>query len=381
MRNRGLKLVLILASVFVALYVRSILIDASNNDLRDYSAWYDFIVAHGQIRAFSSHFYSYSPPFIYLISLVSLFSWIPKIAAIKLISILFDFSAAIAVYKIINYFSGNEIKAFFGFCTALLLPTVIAVSSIWGQSDVIYTSFLLWMVYALLSKRNIAALVLFSIAIAFKLQAIFVAPLILILFITKKIEWKWIFILPVINFLAFVPALLAGCPFKDLLFTYPNQATNFSSLSMNAPNPYILLAGDAHYSMRAVLLGVAFAGFCTLIYMIFRFQKDKYIPSDFYIYDATLLSMILPFVLPKMSERYFFLAAFLLFIIAFKNKRFLVPAILIQASSILSYISFARLIPIDTTVIAFFINCIVVFLVIVEYFREINFRILSRAAA
>jgi Gpi18-like mannosyltransferase len=78
-----------------------------------------------------------------------------------------------------NYLPG--LSPLFAALAVLFTPTVILNSSFWGQADAIHTTFLLACLYFLVTRREIPAFIAFGVAVAFKLQAIFLAPLLLIL--------------------------------------------------------------------------------------------------------------------------------------------------------------------------------------------------------
>jgi Gpi18-like mannosyltransferase len=333
---------LISAWILMALILRYIFFPVESYDMRAFlEPWYDFIVAHGQFRAFRYAFYDYSPAYMYLISLMTFFSWIPKITAIKIISIIFDFSAAAAVFKIIQY-KKNDLKlSWIGFIGTLYLPTVFVQSGMWGQCDIIFTSFLLWMMYALMRDRNVLAVVFFAIAFSLKAQAMFIAPMLLVLFLNKKIKWGWIFLIPGVYFISIIPAWLAGRPLLDLLTIYFSQVSVYKLLSLSAPNFYYFFSDPKYYSTGAVLIGLIVATIIGCIYLFLRWRKFKQFTDGSYFFDAITITFIFPFVLPLMHDRYFFIAAILLFVLAFLDRRALWPAILIQITSMISY--FARL--------------------------------------
>ena len=190
MKSKRLKGVfiglMILAALFSVVFIRAYNIRFQSGDMTTFLKWYDYIVEHGQLKAFSDSFFDYTPAYLYLISFISLFAWIPKLIGIKLIAFIFEISAAVAAYKIILQQTNKKDLAIFSLFMVLLLPTVFIESGIWGQCDIIYTSFLLWMLFALLKGRNTLALIFFSIAFAFKIQAVFVAPLFVLLLLRKK---------------------------------------------------------------------------------------------------------------------------------------------------------------------------------------------------
>jgi Gpi18-like mannosyltransferase len=341
-RSKKLFSGLIIAGwILMALGIRYIFLPIESYDMRTFlEPWYNFIAAHGQIAAFKDAFSDYSPAYLYLLSLSTLFTWIPKITAIKIISTIFDFSAAFAVYKIIKLKKENVKQAWVGFIATLYLPTVFIDSGLIGQCDIIFTSFLLWMIYALLRDQNIKALLFFSIAFAFKFQAMFAAPLLLIFFLTKKIRPYWI-LLPVgVYILSIVPTWLAGRPFLDLLLIYFSQANTYHLLSIDAPNIFYFFSNPIYYSNFAIDIGFGIAALLACIYLVLRWRKDPHFTKLGVLFDASLISFIFPFVLPLMHDRYFFTAALFMFLMVFMDRRALWPAILIQVTSVISYISY-----------------------------------------
>src|SRR5512143_1182527 len=91
-----------------------------------------------------------------------------KFTACRLITIFFVLAKAFLVYKIlkINYTRGPVALL----CAAgfLLLPTVLLNSAFWGQSDAIYTCFLLACVYFLMRDRPLPAMFFLGVSFAFK---------------------------------------------------------------------------------------------------------------------------------------------------------------------------------------------------------------------
>jgi Gpi18-like mannosyltransferase len=336
--SKTFKGIVIAAWIIMAVALRYVFFPVESYDMRAFLVpWYDYIVQHGQFKAFADAFYDYSPLYLYMISFSTLFEWIPKITAIKLISILFDFSAAWAVYKIIKLKSGNVRRAWFGFIGTLYLPTVFVQSGMWGQCDIIFTSFLLWMMYALLRKKYLSAVVFFSIAFALKAQAMFIGPLGLVLALNKKIRWYWLFLLPAAYVLSIIPAWLAGRPFLELLTIYFSQVSVYKLLSLAAPNFYVFFEDPKYYSTFAVSIGLVVAAIIGLAYLFLRWRKYPRMSDTGYFLDGITITFLFPFVLPLMHDRYFFIAAMLLFVLAFLDKRFIWPAVLIQVSSMISY--------------------------------------------
>jgi Gpi18-like mannosyltransferase len=154
-------------------------------------------------------FSSYPP--LYL-SMLSLATWLPlpKLYAIKAISLVFDYVAAFLVFQIVRQRFPHSPYPLVAGTVVLFLPTVFLNSAVWGQCDVIYTSALLATVLAFLKGRTGWALAAFGIACALKPQAIFLAPLLGGLFFRELSSWKaafkWILIPPAVYLLCGLPA-------------------------------------------------------------------------------------------------------------------------------------------------------------------------------
>ena len=65
------------------------------------SQWYDFIGTHGGFAALKYNFSNYNPPYLYLLALTTYLP-IPKLVAIKTLSIVFDGVLGIFTYLILS---------------------------------------------------------------------------------------------------------------------------------------------------------------------------------------------------------------------------------------------------------------------------------------
>lgn len=335
------QLVNLVILFFLALAIRLLLLYTPSFDIYAYEAkWYDYFIKVGRIDAFKTVFYNYSPAFLYLLDVTTLFRFIPKEIAIKFISIIGDFFAAAAIYKLVGLrYQDNHILKWAGFFVMLLAPTVFVESAMWGQSDIIFTFFLLWSLFFIVSDKPLLAIFSFSLAFCFKIQAIFFAPIFVILFFHKKFPWYYAFVLPVTYVISIVPAWLAGGPFNKLISMYFTQFDYYRSLSMRAPNIYLFIPSEPNYEQK-VLIGMIVTMLVVLVYVLLRWLKWKDLSRTSLVFDAAMLAFLIPFFLPKMHERYFFLAGLLLIALAFYHPRMIWAALMIQASSLLSFIPY-----------------------------------------
>jgi Gpi18-like mannosyltransferase len=64
----------------------------------------------------------------------------------------------------------------------------------------------------------------FGVAFAFKAQAVFMGPFLLVLLFKKIIPWKSIILPPLIFILSGLPVIIVGKPVFDVIFVYFKQA-------------------------------------------------------------------------------------------------------------------------------------------------------------
>lgn len=65
---------------------------------------------------------------------------ISKVAAIKLPSLAFDVLLAVAVYKLVGLARPGKRAPAVAALVAVLLPTVVVNSAMWGQADAMYVA-------------------------------------------------------------------------------------------------------------------------------------------------------------------------------------------------------------------------------------------------
>jgi len=323
----------------VALAVRISTWDFVSHDMRIHLLpWYNYIVEHGMFHSFLDNFCNYSPSYLYLISIMTMFRFIPPVLAIKLISIIFDFVAAFFIFKIIRFKYPQGGVPHIACAVFLFAPTVFINSAFWGQVDVLYTTGILAVVYFCMAGKDLPAAIALGIAISFKFQAIFIAPFLLVLILKGRVRWWLFFLVPVIYILSLLPAWAAGRPFNELLSIYLAQSDFYHQLTMNAPNVYLWL--DNSYYSTFVNAGILFT-LALVIIGAFAFMESKInLDHDVMIILATISVLILPFFLPKMHDRYFYPADVLSIVYAFYFPKYYYIPIAIGLISLMTYIAF-----------------------------------------
>lgn len=323
--------------IFLAVILRLSVFDFESGDYRLYlSRWYNFIVNYGGFGALRYDFSDYPPLYLYLLTLATYLP-LPKLYAIKLVSISFDFLLAFFVLLIVRLKYENRVVWMSSFFTALFAPTVFFNSALWGQSDAIYTSMLVASIYFAMQRRPNLSLLFFSVALSLKLQAIFLFPLFIVFLLKRRIPIYSFLIIPATYILLVLPAWLAGRPLFELLMMYPAQAQQYSALTSGAPNLYQWLPNDPTILGRP---GIIFAVSLVYLLCLISYYSGVRFDGDTIVRLALVSVLLLPFTLPYMHERYFFVGDVISIIYAFYSpKRFYVPLI-VGAASLFSYFPF-----------------------------------------
>ncbi|HEY2981108.1 MAG TPA: hypothetical protein VGJ22_08005 [Anaerolineales bacterium] len=308
-------------------------------DMKDWLiGWYDQIATDG-FRALREPFSNYTPPYLYLLALATTTaSFLPKVAAIKLISIFFDLCNAFVVFRILKIKYAQGATALLGAAGFLLLPTIFLNSAFWGQADSVYTFFLLVCLYYLIMKQPLAAMIFLGIAFSFKALPIFLAPFLLLLAVRKHIPWWSFGIIPLVYALMMIPAWLTGRPFLDLMTIYLSQADEYNGLSMHAPTLYNFI--PAEFYAPALWIGSVLTVLVIAFWVWVYTRKIKDFTPEVILLCALASAALVPFFLPKMHDRYFYLADVLSFLVAFYVPRLWYLAVGYQIVSGMAYSMF-----------------------------------------
>ena len=179
-----------------------------------------------------------------------------------------------------------------------------------------------------------------GVAIAFKAQAVFVAPFIVGALIGRRAPW-WQWTVPLLVFVAIMmPAWLAGWPAWQLAMIYPSQPS-WIPFPGRLANPWMFateFAADA--SQKFYWVGFATAAGCSIAVAALTSTSVKRPMAMLLL--ALLSSLALPFFLPKMLERYFFLADLLSIglAISYSSRATIFVAVAVQLASFLSLLTY-----------------------------------------
>ena len=340
----------------------------------DWTTWWELWFAElyeGGFKALGGNWYDYAPPFVYLLWLITILP-INCMTGFKFMMTGFDLLAAIVAALIIYEITKNRTKAVLTYAIFFLSPVFLVNSVLWAQCDMLVMFWVLLCTYFFVKERPSMAMFFFGVAFAFKLQPLWLAPMLVILWVNKKVDLKHFLWLPVCYFAGIIPAWLAGRPLGELLTIYISQTEAESwSLALKYSNLYYLIGEkgfiDQYHSAGVWLsLGV----FMIVLYYIGR--KKLKITAEFVVLLGGFVGLLAPFFLPQMHERYsFFAEAFLILYVIIKPQKFYLPVF----QSLTSFMGYSIFLAQDWSLpIQYmpFITLAVLFLTGLEVYNYIN---------
>ena len=330
--------ILSIALVGLSLIIRFQLKEFTNRDMLIFEKWYAHLYNYGWIGLAGGNFSNYPPAYLYLLWLSTLLSgWMGRVYAIKLIPTLFDLLSAFIIFRMARLRYDDD-TSFFSAANFFILPTIMFNSTGWGQIDSLYTSFLLVCVYLLLNEKPFWAMAAFGMAFSFKSQSIFLLPFLGILFLKGKIRWSHFLLIPVVYVIMGIPTAWIGRSWASILSIYVEQAGQFRVLSFNAPNLYIFIPSEFYETGTAVGLIIFFFGMA--VWGWNNWSANFPLTHRYIILAAFTSLALVPFLLPKMHERYFYPADVFSLVAAFFIPEIWFVPIAYQVISLLSYTPF-----------------------------------------
>lgn len=326
---------LLLTITSAALLLRMHYLPVVSHDMRVVLLrWYGEFQAHG-FSALKIKFYDYAPLYLYLMGFVEwLFPKVPPIHAIKLISIMADLLAALIAFNIVKSAALRfaNLAALLTFTAVLFSPMVYINSAMWGQCDVLHSALILLSLYGFLHQRFFLAMMAFALAMCFKLQAIFFAPVIIILWLHYKFHWSYLLLPFAAYAISVVPAAMFSGDVFTLLSTHFKHMEKYPRLAIAVSNPYMFIP-NSYYDI-VMPIGIAFTllMMATIASAQLRFEKHWDAISIFIL--STLVLALCPYFLPKILDRYFYAAALCSIPLAFIYWRAMPAALLLNIAAL-----------------------------------------------
>ena len=304
-------------------------------DAAEYITWYIFARDHG-VGGLAEAFTNYTPFYSYLLLIATKFDWLGQpLSLVKAMSAVFELGCAVVVAQMVWRFTKLPLRASLAFSSVWLAPTVLFNGAMWAQADSIWTFFALLSVAMFMRSRN--GVVPFAIGCSVKAQGVFLGPFVLGMVLRRKIHLAWLAAIPAVYAILAIPVLVAGRSLVSVLGIYLGQANTFHHLTMNAANLWIF-AGATPYAV-GVTAGLVLAAASGLALSIFIAQSKRTGP-EFILLVACVSLILMPYLLPKMHERYFYGFELASIALACLNLRYLPFAVVAQVDGVLSYLAF-----------------------------------------
>lgn len=332
-RRRGggaLSALLTCALCACALLSRVSFIERSSGDYDIYLAsWLEKLAAGSFADGMRADIGEYNVLYQYLLFVVTRLP-VPPLYAVKAISFAGDALLAGAVSRLAAR-EGKPNLAAFG--AALLLPSFVLNAGMFAQCDSLYASCALWGLALALEGKHARGAACFALALAFKLQAVFLLPIAVVLWADGRMKLSDALVFLGTLAAVALPAMLGGKSPARIIGIYTAQTGLYTGLNYGAANLFGLMntQGLDVYAYGNFGMALAF-GACMLL-VAWGVHRAGRLDADGYVTLAFLLTLCIVFLLPRMHERYFYLAEALAVALAGRRPGLLpVPALTATAS-------------------------------------------------
>ncbi len=343
--NTPKRLIICAALLLLAMGLRALNFDYRTGDYNTFLAhWVEFFRINGGFSALNASVGNYNLPYLYFLAAFSYLD-VPDLYLIKLLSVFFDLILAWGVARLVYTFTDHRLGVMAAFMATLFLPTVYLNGALWGQCDSIYAAFAVWSIVFAINDRPILSVMSIALSFAFKLQAVFLMPVFLIFIFARKMKWYHLAAFPITYVVTAVPAVIAGRPFMDAILLYFNQAeTVGSSLNYNSSSVFSFVPWNKE--VDTVLLSelgiVAAFLFLFLLFLYCWLNRDELSKRSLLI-CSVLIVIAVPYLLPHMHDRYFFIADVLSLALAFVMPALGFVPFLVSFASLLGYHAYLKM--------------------------------------
>ena len=352
--------------VFIGITLAGFLIRASlrrfvsGDAACDLLPWYEQIKGAGGFQGVGEQVGTYNMLYQFLIAVMTYLP-IKPLYAYKILSCVFDYLLALVAAWLIYDFSKKESvgsisreeffsenltlekekwKAVIVYGLIVLSPIVFINSALWAQCDAIY-AFFIFISFLLFCKEKYAkSFIFYGIAVAFKLQAVFLFPFFLFVYFAKKnFSIIYFLIIPVSMCIVNIPCLILGRGVMEIFSLYLDQTSEYGAMSMNYPSFWYILnnevieEGYEFYKDAAILFTACVLAGWMISWIVSRIN----LRNRNMLYMAFILVYTCVLFLPSMHERYGYVYEIMGILILFYNKKTLSLLILLHGISFMTY--------------------------------------------
>lgn len=329
--NLGMTvLLLVLGAGLLVRLIAAAVYRGHETDMNCFVGWADYAVNNGFKTFYTGQgFADYPPGYIYILyvcgALRKLFGceWGSTMTNVitKLPAILADIGTGYLIYRVASRrftrVSSSWIAALY-----LFNPIVILDGAVWGQTDGVFTFFLVWMVYLITQKKLIPSYFVFALSILIKPQSLMLAPVLILAIIDQvfleDFNWKKFGINLGLGLAAIgvIGLLMLPFGFSEALKQYTETLGSYEYCSVNAYNFWALIGKNWHaqtetlLGIQARIWGSAFLILTVVASIVLgiRCKKDE---SKYYYFGAFIYILVFSLSV-RMHERYIFPAVVML---------------------------------------------------------------------
>lgn len=303
--------VLLLLSVYIRFYM---MVHSSSNDYDIFIVPWIETYRKSIADAFREGVGDYYIPYNVFLAIASLIN-VPAYISVGLFSCVFDYLTAFTIYKLLTDDFGRMISKKIAASISvvyLFIPTIVLNGAAWKQCDAIYAFFLVVLIKCLIEDKVKMAFIMLGISLSFKQQAIFILPLIIILyFANKNIKIIYSIYTLIVYLIAGLPAIAFGRSIKAVYAIYYYQMGRYREMTLNYPNFYMITMTDyEECHTYAIILTIAIFAIAFLLinsYYGALNHQDIVTVATWSIWTCCMF-------LPAMHQRYDYMVAILLVI-------------------------------------------------------------------
>ena len=361
-----IQLCILVVFLLLSIVIRYVIRNGISGDYEYFLLpWYEEIKAMDNKTALQTQVGNYNMLYQFIITILTHFP-INPLYAYKMVSVIFDYVLAFAgaglAGRVLS--SKENKKCKWVWCVIICAPSVFLNSAYWGQCDSIYVSFVLLGLLMFMREKYSVSFFWMGIAMGFKLQTIFVMPVLLLLYLAKKkFSVLQFLLIPFGMVVCGLPNIIVGGrKISDVFTIYIEQADTYHSLAMNYPSFWVLLTREINEEIYGIIRNmtilftvIVMSGLCA----VWLLGKIKWTKAHI-LYAAFLLSYTCVFFLPSMHDRYAYLIEVLAIVIAFLIPKTLGLMFGLQILSLQTYGAFLFKNQINLTILAG-INCCIYF--------------------
>lgn len=343
--KKYLPLFLVIGATAAGMLMRLQGMEFQSDDFNSFlNPWWGVIQQNG-VEGLANQVGNYNIPYQILTFLLTLLPF-EALTAYKLVSVFFDLVLAVSSFLLVYEVRGKKSLMLPAIAYSLVFCslTVVFNSSFWAQCDSIYVSFILLALYFTLKDKRILCFIMLGVALAFKLQMVFILPFFVYYYVsTKRFSILHFLIIPAVDIVMCLPAVFLGRSFLDIFTIYAEQTDYGKLIVMNYPNVYAVFCEVnnpmAYYQLKGLSVILTFTILGIGLGMIIWKKVDLTRRRELLLTAIWTVFTCLMF-LSSMHERYGYLLDILLILFVVVYRKHYMLAIAVNLASLWGYCNY-----------------------------------------